>query len=35
MNILECRLYEAEISEGARHVGMSALCGMVARKPNR
>lgn len=32
MEILECRSYEAEINEGTRHVGMSALCGMVARK---
>ena len=33
MEILECRLYEAEIHEGAGHAGMSALAGLVARKP--
>lgn len=33
MEILECRLYEAEIREGSHHVGMSALAGMVAQKP--
>ncbi len=32
MEILECRSYEAEISEGTRHIGLSALCGLVARK---
>jgi 2-polyprenyl-3-methyl-5-hydroxy-6-metoxy-1,4-benzoquinol methylase len=32
MDILECRSYEAEINEGTRHVGMSALCGLLARK---
>jgi hypothetical protein len=25
--------YEAELTEGDRHVGRSALIGMVARKP--
>ena len=33
MEILECRSYEADINEGTRHVGLSALCGLVARKP--
>lgn len=33
LEILECRLYEAEISEGSCHIGMSALVGMAARKP--
>lgn len=32
MDILELESYEAFISEGARHTGMSALTGMVARK---
>ena len=32
MDIIECRSYEAAINEGTRHVGMSALCGVVARK---
>lgn len=32
MEILELALYEAELKEGARHSGMSALVGMVARK---
>jgi 2-polyprenyl-3-methyl-5-hydroxy-6-metoxy-1,4-benzoquinol methylase len=31
--IIECVSYEAEISEGTYHVGMSALIGLVARKP--
>jgi len=33
MEILECREYEAEVSEGTHHVGKSALVGLVARKP--
>lgn len=33
LDILECRLYEAEIHEGALHAGMSALAGLVAKKP--
>lgn len=33
LDILECREYEAELNEGTRHVGHSALCGLVARKP--
>lgn len=32
MKILELQSYEKELSEGARHRGMSALVGMVARK---
>jgi len=32
MEILECVSYEAEISEGTFHVGMSALMGFVGRK---
>ncbi|WP_151447132.1 class I SAM-dependent methyltransferase [Lacisediminimonas profundi] len=31
--MLELREYEAELQEGARHAGRSALIGMVARKP--
>ncbi len=30
--ILDLRCYEKELSEGARHTGMSALLGMVAKK---
>jgi hypothetical protein len=30
--ILDLRCYEKELSEGARHTGMSALWGLVARK---
>jgi 2-polyprenyl-3-methyl-5-hydroxy-6-metoxy-1,4-benzoquinol methylase len=30
--ILDLRCYEKELSEGARHAGMSALLGLVARK---
>ena len=33
IEILEMRSYEAEINEGAYHAGMSALVGMVGRKP--
>lgn len=32
MDILELKCYDAFIHEGARHTGMSALIGMVARK---
>jgi cyclopropane fatty-acyl-phospholipid synthase-like methyltransferase len=32
MEILELDEYEAELSEGARHVGMSAVIDLVARK---
>jgi SAM-dependent methyltransferase len=32
LDILELRAYDAMIEEGARHAGMSALIGMVARK---
>ena len=35
MDILELESYEAFISEGARHTGMSALTGMVARKTDK
>ncbi len=31
-DIVELREYEAELSEGARHRGMSALIGLVARR---
>ncbi|WP_114653034.1 class I SAM-dependent methyltransferase [Polynucleobacter necessarius] len=31
--ILDLQRYEKELSEGARHTGMSALLGMVAKKP--
>jgi 2-polyprenyl-3-methyl-5-hydroxy-6-metoxy-1,4-benzoquinol methylase len=34
MQILDLVEYEDELSEGAHHVGRSALIGMVARKPN-
>jgi len=33
MEILELSAYDAEISEGAGHAGMSALIDLVARKP--
>lgn len=33
LDVLELRDYEAELSEGDRHTGMSALIGLVARKP--
>lgn len=33
LEIVELVDYEAELSEGARHVGRSALVGLVARKP--
>jgi SAM-dependent methyltransferase len=33
LQILELKDYEAELSEGARHTGMSHLLGLVARKP--
>lgn len=32
--ILDLQCYEKELSEGARHTGMSALLGMAAKKPN-
>jgi len=32
--ILDLQCYEKELSEGARHAGMSALLGMVAKKIN-
>jgi len=32
MEILELRAYDAELAEGTRHRGQSALIGMVARK---
>ena len=34
LEILNLHCYEKELSEGARHAGMSALLGMVAKKPN-
>jgi len=33
LEILELEEYEAELGEGKRHAGLSALVGMVARKP--
>lgn len=33
MDIIECRFYDAEIREGTGHAGLSALAGLVARKP--
>ncbi len=33
LQILELRDYEAEVSEGPGHSGMSALIGLVARRP--
>jgi cyclopropane fatty-acyl-phospholipid synthase-like methyltransferase len=33
LQILELEAYEASLNEGARHVGPSALIGMVARRP--
>jgi SAM-dependent methyltransferase len=33
LEMIELRDYEAELTEGDRHVGPSALIGMVARKP--
>ena len=33
LELIELREYEAELSEGARHRGTSALIGLVARKP--
>lgn len=33
LEILELEEYEAELGEGKRHAGRSALVGMVARKP--
>ena len=34
LEILDLTCYEKELSEGARHSGMSALLGVVAQKPN-
>jgi SAM-dependent methyltransferase len=33
LEILELHSYEAELSEGRQHTGMSGLIGMVARRP--
>jgi hypothetical protein len=33
LDIVELRLYEAELNEGSRHSGPLALVGMVAKKP--
>jgi SAM-dependent methyltransferase len=33
LEMVELRDYEAQLAEGGRHVGPSALIGMVARKP--
>jgi 2-polyprenyl-3-methyl-5-hydroxy-6-metoxy-1,4-benzoquinol methylase len=32
LQIVDLQMYEAELSEGARHSGMSALAGLTARK---
>ena len=32
LDIIELTEYDAELSEGARHSGISALVGMVARR---
>jgi len=32
LQILDLQVYETELQEGARHAGLSALVGMVARK---
>ena len=34
LNILDLTSYEQELSEGARHSGISALLGLVAQKPS-
>lgn len=34
LDIIELRSYDAELAEGNRHSGMSALVDLVARKPN-
>ncbi len=33
LELIDLRLYEKELSEGPKHTGMSALLGLVARKP--
>lgn len=33
LEIIELRAYDAELSEGRQHTGMSALIGMLARRP--
>lgn len=33
LELLEVREYEANLEEGKRHAGRSALIGMVARRP--
>ena len=35
MEIVELRDYEADLAEGTRHTGRSALIGLVARKIQR
>ncbi|ODT50841.1 class I SAM-dependent methyltransferase [Devosia sp. 63-57] len=35
LEILDLRSYDAELSEGSRHRGVSALVDLVARKPGR
>lgn len=35
LEIVELRAYEAELNEGTRHTGMSAVIDLVARKPLR
>ena len=34
LDIIELRSYDAELAEGNRHSGISALVDLVARKPN-
>jgi hypothetical protein len=35
LDILDLRTYEAEITEGTGHQGMSGLLGLTARKTHR
>lgn len=35
LDVLELKTYDAFISEGPRHTGMSGLIGMLARKPDK
>jgi hypothetical protein len=33
LEVIDLRVYEEILSEGSKHTGMSALLGLVARKP--
>ena len=33
LEVLDLQCYDADLKEGSRHVGLSALLGLVARKP--